>query len=152
MTSSRDTADDGDPFDLERFVRAQAQDYARALSEIRRGRKLTHWMWYVFPQIDGLGFSATSKRFALKSLAEARAFLTHPLLGPRLLECAEAALGVEGRTAREIFGTPDDFKLRSCATLFAKVSPPGSPFQRLLAKYYEAQPDPKTLALLDAAG
>ena len=110
-----------DPYDLNRFVRAQEDDYERALSEITSGRKRTHWMWYIFPQLDGLAFSPTSKRYAIKSVEEARAYLEHPILGPRLLNCAEAAVGVEGRSATEIFGSPDDLKLKSCATLFSCV-------------------------------
>ena len=137
-----------DPHDLQRFVRAQERDYEGALAEIRRGQKRTHWMWYVFPQLDGLAFSSTAKHYAIKSLDEARAYLDHPLLGPRLLECAEATLDVEGRSAREIFGSPDDLKLRSCATLFASVLPPGSVFERVLAKYYGGMRDDKTLHLL----
>jgi len=105
-------------------------------------------MWYIFPQLDGLAFSATAKHYALKSIEEARAYLAHPLLGPRLLECAEAVLRIEGRSAREIFGSPDDLKLRSCATLFACVSPPGSAFERLLTRYYGGGRDEKTLQLL----
>jgi uncharacterized protein (DUF1810 family) len=138
----------GDPYHLDRFVQAQQDDYAQALAEIRGGRKRTHWMWYVFPQLDGLGFSSTAQFYAIKSLDEARAYLEHPVLGPRLLECAEAAAGVEGRSAREIFGSPDDLKLRSCATLFAQVSPPGSVFHRALDKYYRGEPDQQTLRLL----
>jgi uncharacterized protein (DUF1810 family) len=141
----------GDPHDLGRFVRAQEGDYERALSEIRAGRKRSHWMWYVFPQYDGLGFSPTSRRYAIKSVAEAQAYLAHPVLGPRLVEIAEAALRVEGRPALEVFGSPDDMKLRSCATLFAHVSPPGSPFERLLGKYFDGRPDEKTLRLIGAA-
>lgn len=137
-----------DPYDLRRFVRSQESDYERALSEIRGGKKRTHWMWYIFPQFDGLAFSSTSKFYAIKSLAEAEAYLNHPILGPRLLACAKAAFGVEGRTAAEIFGSPDDLKLRSCATLFACVSPPGSVFERLLAKYYRGERDGRTLKLL----
>src|SRR5712672_1319925 len=121
-----------DPHDLSRFVDAQAGDCEQALAEIRSGRKRSHWMWYVFPQIDGLGFSSLSKRYSIKSLAEARAYLAHPVLGHRLLECAEAVVTLEGRSATEVFGSPDDVKLRSCATLFACVSPPGSVFDRLL--------------------
>ncbi|HZO83870.1 MAG TPA: DUF1810 domain-containing protein [Verrucomicrobiae bacterium] len=136
-----------DPYDLNRFVQAQAGVYERALGEIRRGEKRSHWMWYIFPQIDGLGFSSMSKRYAIKGLEEAKAYLEHPILGPRLLECAEAAMCVEGRSANEIFGSPDDLKLRSCATLFACVSPPGSVFERLLAKYYGGEQDAKTLRL-----
>jgi uncharacterized protein (DUF1810 family) len=105
-------------------------------------------MWYIFPQFDGLAFSSTSKYYAIKSIDEARAFLDHPVLGPRLRECAEAAVGVEGRTASEIFGSPDDLKLRSCATLFASASPPASVFERLLLKYYRGERDARTLQLL----
>ncbi len=151
MTDPTDTGATADPHDLARFVRAQEGDYERALAEIRGGRKRSHWMWYVFPQYDGLGFSPTSRLYAVKSLAEARAYLSHPVLGPRLVECAEAALGVEGRSASEIFGSPDDMKLRSCATLFARVSPAGSVFQRLLDKYFQGQPDDRTLRLLGMA-
>jgi uncharacterized protein (DUF1810 family) len=145
MATSSDT---GDPFDLNRFLLAQADDYDRALAEVRSGRKRTHWMWYIFPQFDGLGSSSTARHFAIKSLDEARAYLAHPVLGPRLVECAEAAVGVEGRTAHDIFGSPDDLKLKSCATLFACVSPPGSVFDRLLAKFYRGQRDARTLELL----
>jgi uncharacterized protein (DUF1810 family) len=151
MTSSHDPRSSDDPYDLTRFVRAQEHDYAHALSEIRSGRKRTHWMWYIFPQIDGLAFSSTAKHYAIKSIAEAKAYLDHPILGPRLLECAEAVVRVEGRSATEIFGTPDDLKLRSCATLFACVSPRDSVFDRLLAKYYRGERDGKTLQLLGIA-
>jgi uncharacterized protein (DUF1810 family) len=108
-------------------------------------------MWYVFPQLDGLGSSPTANRYAIKSAAEARAYLTHPVLGPRLAECCEAALGVEGRSAEDVFGRTDALKLRSCATLFARVSPPGSVFGRVLDRYFGGEPDPETLRLLDAA-
>jgi uncharacterized protein (DUF1810 family) len=148
MADSSDARGVDDPFDLGRFLRAQEDDYERALAEIRSGRKRTHWMWYIFPQFDGLGFSSTARHYAIKSIEEARAYLAHPILGPRLLECAEAAVGVEGRTAHDIFGSPDDLKLKSCATLFACVSPPGSVFDRLLAKFYRGERDGKTLELL----
>jgi uncharacterized protein (DUF1810 family) len=138
----------GDPHDLNRFLQAQEGDYEQALSEIKSGRKRSHWMWYIFPQHDGLAFSSTSKFYAIKSIDEARAYLDHPVLSPRLRECAEAALRVEGRSASEIFGSPDDLKLRSCATLFACVAPPDSVFHRLLEKYYGGGRDDKTLALL----
>ena len=141
-----------DPHDLSRFVQAQGRDYERALSEIQSGRKRSHWMWYIFPQFDGLAFSSTSKHYAIKTVDEARAYLEHPILGPRLLACAEAAVRVEGRSATEIFGSPDDLKLRSCATLFASVSPPGSVFHRLLDKYYQGETDGKTLRLLGFDG
>lgn len=137
-----------DPFNLSRFLDAQADDYAQALAEIRASRKRTHWMWYIFPQFDGLGVSATSRLYAIKSVAEARAYLAHPVLGPRLVECAEAALGVKGRSATEVFGSPDDLKLRSSATLFASVLPPASVFDRLLAKYFGGDRDEKTLGLM----
>ncbi len=137
-----------DPFNLSRFVAAQAGDYERALAEIKGGWKRTHWMWYVFPQFEGLGSSPTAQRYAIKSVEEARAYLAHPVLGPRLVECAEAALGVQGRTATEIFGSPDDLKLRSSATLFAAVSPPGSVFEQVLAKYYGGRHDERTLRLM----
>ncbi len=141
-----------DPHDLARFVEAQAADYERALAEIERGRKTSHWMWYIFPQIDGLGFSALSRHYSIKSDAEARAYLDHPLLGKRLIECAEAALAVEGRSARDIFGAPDDMKLKSCATLFASVTPPDSVFAQLLDKYFNRERDHKTLQLLKTGG
>ncbi len=141
-------ADSSDPYDLGRFLNAQEGDYEQALSEITSGRKRSHWMWYIFPQLDGLAVSSTSKHYAIKSLDEARAYLEHPVLGARLREIAEAAVGVEGRTAHEIFGSPDDLKLKSCATLFACVSPPGSVFERLLAKYYRGERDDRTLQLL----
>jgi uncharacterized protein (DUF1810 family) len=137
-----------DPFDLDRFVSAQAGVYDRVLAEIKRGRKDSHWMWFVFPQIDGLGFSATAKTYAIKSLDEARAYLAHPVLGPRLVECTEATLRIEGRTAEEIFGPIDAMKLRSSATLFAAVSPAGSVFHRLLEKYFHGEPDEKTRRLV----
>ncbi len=135
-------------YDLDRFVEVQKTCYEDALAEIRAGEKRLHWMWYIFPQLYGLGFSPTSKRYSIRSLTEAEAYLSHPVLGPRLLECTEAVLGVSGRTAHDIFGSPDDWKLRSSATLFSLVSPPGSVFHRLLEQYFGGEPDPKTLQLL----
>jgi len=137
-----------DPYNLSRFVQAQEQTYDQALAELNAGRKRSHWMWYVFPQLDGLGSSPITKRYSIKSEAEARAYLDHPVLGPRLVECAEAILRVEGKSAREILGSPDDLKLKSCATLFARVSPPGSVFERILEKFYSGEPDAATLRLL----
>jgi uncharacterized protein (DUF1810 family) len=148
MSGESVTPDGGDRYDLSRFVEAQAGDYARALAEIRSGRKRSHWMWYIFPQFEGLGYSATSQRYAIKSVAEAQAYLAHPTLGPRLRECCDAALGAQGKTALEIFGAPDDMKLRSCATLFANVSPAGSVFDRLLEKYFQGERDDRTLQLM----
>lgn len=140
-----------DPYDLNRFVQAQAGIYEHALAELRAGRKRSHWMWYVFPQIAGLGFSATSQRYAIQGVAEAEAYLQHPVLGPRLVECVETLLQLDGLSAHEIFGSPDDMKLRSCATLFAHISSAGSIFERLLDKYYQGEHDEKTLRLLARA-
>ena len=140
-----------DPYDLQRFVRAQEEDYEEALAEIRSGLKRSHWMWYIFPQFDGLGLSSTSQRYSVKSVSEAKAFLAHPVLGPRLLECAEAAVRVDGRSATDIFGYPDDMKLRSCATLFASVSPTGSVFHRIIDEYFHSEPDDRTLRLISDA-
>lgn len=148
MKQSSDFDSNGDPYNLSRFMRAQEHDYEQALSEIRSGQKRSHWIWYIFPQIEGLGSSSMARHYAIKNIKEARAYLAHPVLGPRLVECAEAAISVEGRSAREIFGSPDDLKLRSCATLFAFVSPSGSVFDRLIEKYYPDGLDRKTLELL----
>lgn len=137
-----------DPFDLNRFVDAQRHDYARALEEIRAGRKRSHWMWYIFPQYKGLGFSSTSQHYAIKSLEEAKAYLAHSILGRRLEEISEALLKIENRSTHEIFGSPDDLKLHSCATLFAHISPPDSIFHRLLKKYYGGVADSQTVQLL----
>jgi len=133
---------------LERFIAAQDGSYPYALAELHAGRKRTHWMWFIFPQFNGLGSSAMSRRYAVTDLAEARAYLAHPVLGPRLRECAEALLQIRGRSAREILGSPDDLKLRSSATLFAQVSAEGSVFHRVLAQYFGGEPDPRTLRLL----
>ena len=137
-----------DPHDLSRFLQAQDTDYAQALSELRAGLKQSHWMWWIFPQLHGLAASPTSNYYSIKSVTEAKAYLDHPVLGPRLLECAEAVLQVEGRSAVEILGSPDDLKLRSCATLFASVSPQDSVFDRVLDKYYRRERDDRTLRLL----
>ena len=149
MIRAKDDPDCLDPFDLARFVAAQAGSYAQALSEIGAGRKRSHWMWYVFPQVEGLGHSGVARRYSVKSREEARAYLEHPVLGRRLLECAEAVVRVQGRTATEIFGFPDDLKLRSCATLFAAVAPESGVFKRILDKYYEGAPDERTLQILE---
>ena len=148
MTDSHDHSDASDPHDLKRFLEAQQDDYRQALAEIRGGRKRSHWMWYIFPQYAGLGFSSTSQRYAIKSVAEAEAYLRHPVLGPRLVECAEAAIGIEGRSAAEVFGSPDDIKLRSCATLFAALSPHGSVFERVLDKLFRGARDERTIRLM----
>ncbi len=137
-----------DPFHLDRFVRAQEEDYHQAISEIRAGRKRSHWMWYIFPQFQGLGFSPTSQMYSIKSLDEARAYLQHPDLGPRLVRCFVTLLELEGKSAREIFGSPDNMKLRSCATLFAHVSPRGSVFEKVLEKYFGGVADDATVRLI----
>ncbi len=148
----------GDPHNLSRFVQAQEGDYEQghakyehALAEIRSGQKCSHWMWYIFPQLDRLGVGPTAKYYGIKSIEEARAYLAHPVLGPRLRECAEAAASVEGHSAKEIFGSTDEKKLKSCATLFACVSPAGSVFHRLLDKYFKGGRDRETLRLLGIA-
>ena len=138
-----------DTFDLNRFTSAQQNIYDSALAELRSGQKRTHWMWYIFPQIDGLGHSTTSKHYAIKSLEEARQYLNHPVLGKRLLECAEAVYAVEGRSVSEIFGYPDNLKLKSSMTLFASVAAPGSVFARVLDKYFNGERDALTLQLLE---
>ncbi len=137
-----------DQFDLNRFVQAQEEIYPRALAEIKRGQKRSHWMWFIFPQIDGLGYSSTAKFYAIKSSDEAKAYLNHPLLGKRLVECAELLLKIMGKSAADIFGYPDDLKLRSSMTLFARVSPADSVFSRVLEQYFGGEPDQRTLELL----
>lgn len=143
--------DDEDRYCLSRFLTAQEDDWDQALAEIKGGQKRTHWMWYIFPQFDGLGTSSTSQYYSIRSIAEARAYLKHPVLGSRLVRCAEAVCGVDGRSAKNIFGSPDDLKLKSCATLFAHISPPGSVFERLLEMHFDGSPDGKTLSLLGQA-
>ncbi|HEX3148255.1 MAG TPA: DUF1810 domain-containing protein [Gemmataceae bacterium] len=140
-----------DPYGLQRFVEAQQNDYARALAEIRSGQKRSHWMWYIFPQFDGLGFSSMSRRYAIKSRSEAEAYLQHPVLGPRLIEIADAALAVAGRSATDIFGSPDDMKLRSSVTLFASVAPVDSVFHRLLDRFFAGRHDEATVQLMNDA-
>ncbi len=136
----------GDPYRLERFVTAQdaGGTYQRALDEIRSGRKQSHWMWFVFPQIQGLGSSATAREFAISSLAEAQAYLAHPVLGPRLLECAAAAAALPGPSAEAVFGGIDARKLHSSATLFHRADPGEPVFTELLGKYFGSVPDAAT--------
>jgi uncharacterized protein (DUF1810 family) len=139
-----------DPFDLQRFVSAQEDSFVRAVEELARGRKESHWMWYVFPQVAGLGGSGMSRRYAIRARAEAQAYLAHPILGPRLAQAAATLLEVQGRTACEIMGQPDDVKLRSSMTLFAQVAPDGSVFRRVLDRYFAGEPDLRTLEILRA--
>ena len=134
---------------LDRFLQAQEPVWPRVLAELRAGKKRTHWMWFVFPQIKGLGHSDMAQRYAVQSLAEARAYLAHPVLAARLRECCQILLALESpSSALEVFGTPDDLKLRSCMTLFAKASAPGSVFDAVLQKYFGGQKDERTLELL----
>lgn len=137
-----------DPHDLERFVAAQAAHYDDALAELRAGRKRTHWSWYVLPQLRGLGTSAMAVRYGVAGLDEARAYLAHPLLGARLRACVAALDAQPGSDAAAILGSVDAMKLRSCLTLFARVTEAGSPFHAALAKFYAGAEDPATLALL----
>lgn len=141
-TSSQDLQD------LGRFLAAQEDVFDAAIAELRRGCKESHWMWFIFPQIAGLGSSPMAAYYAIQSLQEATAYLRHPVLGPRLQECAAALLAVDGRTAREIMGAPDDLKLRSSMTLFARAEDSPPVFQQVLDKYFGGEPDPRTLELL----
>lgn len=141
-----------DPFDLSRFLQAQEGVYAAALAELRAGRKTSHWMWFVFPQFEGLGRSQTARFFAVKSLAEARTYLAHPVLGKRLRECTAAVLGVAGRTASEIFGYPDDLKFCSSMTLFERAEPDCDLFSEALDRFFEGRRDRLTLELLADGG
>jgi len=145
-----DPAPEDDPFALARFVMAQNEGgtYSRAVLELRQGRKRTHWMWFVFPQIHGLGYSTIARRFALTSLAEARAYLRHPVLGPRLLECAGIVAHTRGPTAEEVFGPVDAVKLRSCMTLFMRAAPEEPLFRNVLERHFAGLPDAATDALL----
>ncbi len=149
MIKASDTIGRDDAFGLSRFISAQDSVYDRVLEELKSGRKRSHWMWYIFPQVDGLGYSATTKHYAIKSMEEARAYLNHPVLGSRLLECADAVLAIEGRSASDILGYPDDLKLQSSMTLFASVAGPDSVFVRVLDKYFQGEGDVRTLQLLE---
>jgi len=137
-----------DPFHLERFLEAQKPIFDQVTSELQAGRKMSHWMWFIFPQIRGLGRSPTAIEFAISGLDEARAYLAHPILGPRLKECTRLVLLVENRPLAQIFGSPDDMKFRSCMTLFAQVSPDDDLFNRALQKYFRGVPDQLTLERL----
>jgi uncharacterized protein (DUF1810 family) len=134
-----------DPYNLERFVIAQERVFKRVLSELQAGTKMSHWMWFIFPQIQGLGRSPISIEYAISSRGEAQTYLQHPVLGPRLKECTRLVLQVEGRSASDIFGSPDDIKFRSSMTLFAQVSSDDDMFQRALRKYFDGKPDRLTL-------
>ncbi|HEY3739875.1 MAG TPA: DUF1810 domain-containing protein [Bryobacteraceae bacterium] len=133
---------------LERFVEAQDDVYEDVLKELRSARKQSHWMWFVFPQIKGLGFSGMSQRYAIASIEEAQAYLVHPILGPRLRECVAILNQSEGRTISQIMGSPDDIKLRSCLTLFARATEDNQVFLDALDKFYGGEKDPETLKRL----
>ncbi|WP_042695471.1 DUF1810 domain-containing protein [Azospirillum sp. B506] len=139
---------DGDPFDLQRFVTAQDPVFATVIDELRNGRKRSHWMWFIFPQLRALGRSPTAQFYGIASMDEARAYLAHPALGPRLVQATETVLSVRERTLHEIFGSPDDLKFRSCMTLFAETEPAGSLYRKALDRYCDGRPDDATLALL----
>lgn len=137
-----------DPHDLQRFVDAQEGVFDRVCSELRSGRKQSHWMWFIFPQIAGLGRSPMAQHYAISSLDEAKAYLRHPILGPRLRDCTRLVLLVEGRSAHAILGSPDDMKFRSCLTLFGRAAPEDRIFQDALEKYFDGEEDPLTTAKL----
>lgn len=134
-----------DPYNLDRFLSAQVGIFEGVLSELRAGRKMSHWMWFIFPQIRGLGRSPMAIEYAISGLDEARAYLQHPVLGPRLRQCTSLVLEAEGRSVEEIFGSPDDMKFRSCMTLFAKAAPEVDIFTKALAKYFDSVPDSLTI-------
>ncbi|WP_132516747.1 DUF1810 domain-containing protein [Rhizobium sp. BK376] len=140
-----------DSHDLDRFVTAQSGVYDQALAELSAGRKRTHWMWFVFPQFAGLGHSTMSQRYAIESIAEAKAYLAHPVLGARLRQCVEAMLSVKAKSAHDILGYPDDLKFRSSMTLFSSVAGHGSPFAQAIDRFFEGEPDRKTLELVGNA-
>jgi uncharacterized protein (DUF1810 family) len=139
-----------DPYRLDRFIDAQndSGEYQSVVSELQNGRKLGHWMWYIFPQVRGLGRSWMSHKYAIASLAEARAYLEHPLLGPRLLECTRLLLRIEDQRASDIFGSLDAMKLRSCMTLFSRADPRQATFRQVLDKYFQGAEDQETVRLL----
>jgi uncharacterized protein (DUF1810 family) len=138
-------------FDLERFVSAQEPVYSTVVGELRNGMKASHWMWFIFPQIDGLGSSPTARHYAIRSLDEANAYLAHPILGSRLIECTELVNNVEGKSLREIFGSPDDRKFHSSVTLFSLIEPRQSVFELALTKYFTGELDERTTAILGTA-
>jgi uncharacterized protein (DUF1810 family) len=153
MTFDEDQLIAADPFDLERFVAAQKGVFSALLAELKAGRKRTHWMWFVFPQLRGLGHSSMAQLYGIGSLQEARAYLGHPLLGPRLLLCTRTVIELKDGSLHQIFGSPDDMKFRSSMTLFALASAdPVSPFRQALDRWCGGTLDPQTLRLLQAAG
>ena len=145
------SSDDADPFDLRRFVDAQDRVYDTVLAELRNGAKRSHWIWFVFPQLRGLGHSPTAERFGICSLDEARAYLAHPVLGPRLRECTRLVAAIDGRSVDQIFGWPDNLKVRSSMTLFARATDDNAEFRAVLDKFYNGDDDPATVERLSTA-
>lgn len=137
---------------LNRFIDAQENVYPQVLRELKKGKKSSHWMWFIFPQIDGLGFSSTAKYYSIKGIEEAKAYIAHPVLGKRLLECSDIVLKTEGRSADDFFGYPDNLKLKSSMTLFNFVNPGNKIFGEVIKKYFSGQPDEQTLSLLQKPG
>ncbi len=148
--NARTQSEGEDPFELSRFVTAQESVFEVALQELRSGSKESHWMWFIFPQLAGLGSSAMAKKYAIRSLEEAHAYLNHAVLGPRMIDCCRALLSVNGKSAAEIMGSPDDVKLKSSMTLFSLVTETHPEFRKVLGKYFESQRDQRTLTLLDS--
>ena len=142
------TPNGADPFDLQRFVAAQDGVYSAVLAELRSGRKRSHWIWFVFPQLRGLGHSSTALRYGITSIEEARAYLAHQVLGPRLRQCARLVRQIDGRSARDIFGSPDDLKVRSSMTLFVHATDDNSDFRAVLDKLYDGTEDALTVERL----
>lgn len=140
-----------DPFNLERFLLAQEKVYPTVVNELKSGMKRSHWMWFIFPQIEGLGRTEMAKRYSIKSLDEAKAYVSHPLLGSRFQECIDLVLAIDGKSANDIFGNPDDLKFRSSMTLFLRAAPHIDLFQRAINKYYDGQHDDITNQVLDEA-
>jgi uncharacterized protein (DUF1810 family) len=138
-------------FDLERFISAQDRVYSTVVGELRNGVKASHWMWFIFPQIDGLGSSPTARHYAIRSLDEADAYLAHPVLGSRLIECTDLVNSVEGNSLRQIFGSPDDMKFHSSVTLFSLIEPRRSAFEKALDKYFDGELDERTITILGIA-
>jgi uncharacterized protein (DUF1810 family) len=145
------SSDDADPFDLRRFVDAQDRVYDTVLAELRNGAKRSHWIWFVFPQLRGLGHSPTAQRFGISSLDEARAYLAHPVLGPRLRGCTRLVAAIDGRSVDQIFGWPDNLKVRSSMTLFARATDDNAEFRAVLDKFYNGDDDPATVERLSTA-
>ena len=135
---------------IKRFIHAQENIYPQAVKELRNGKKISHWMWFIFPQIEGLGFSSTSKYYSIKTIAEAKEYVTHPVLGKRLLECSDIILNIDGKSVEDIFGYPDNLKLQSSITLFSFIHPESTIFPNVFKKYFKNKKDQKTLDILKA--